>query len=229
MSRAQRISIVTAAICLAAMAGVAWVLWLFWPSLIVLSQGNRIEHVYYIPAESMLPTLEVNDRIMPLGIGKDGPKRGDIIVFEASDSTRVSRVAAVAGDMIEMRAGIVFLNGRAAPQRALGAGPTSAEGEITRLVAERFPGESHEHRILDMGYSPADTVAATPVTAGTVYVLGDNRDRTADSRVPIADGGVGQVPLGKILGLVDMVYWSKDRSRIAVPINNLPVRERTTR
>jgi signal peptidase I len=215
-----RLPWLTIAICAAGMAVAAWLFWLLGPSAVMLVRGDRIGRAFYVPSESMLPTLQLNDRVAPLQIGAAGPQRGDVIVFRAPTSVRVARVAAIGGDTIQMRGGVVVLNGVAVPQTGIGAGP-ALDGMPTRLLAERFPGDARTHRILDLGASPQDDTAPLRVAPGKLFVLGDNRDRAADSRIPLAEEGVGQVDRSAVIGLVDAVYWAKDRARIGRPIDTI--------
>lgn len=212
----------TIAICGIAMAGVAWLGWLLAPSALSMLQGERVGHTYYIPSQSMRPTLQIDDHVMPLVVGDAGLRRGDIVVFRTSDQVRVARVAALGGDTIEMRNGIVTVDGRVAPQKLVGAGPPQDDAP-TRLLLEQFPGDSRSHRILDLGSSPFDTFGPLRVGTGKVFMLGDNRDRAADSRAPLLDGGVGQVRQSDVIGIVDTVYWSNTRARIGLPIDAAPV------
>lgn len=213
-----RLPWLTIAICAAGMALAAWLFWFVGPSAMMLMQGDRIGRTFYIPSESMLPTLQLNDRVAPLKLGAAGPQRGDVIVFQAPTAVRVARVAAIGGDTIQLRGGVVILNGVPVPQTRLGAGP-ALDGMPTRLLAERFPGDTRTHRILDYGQSPFDDTPPQRVAPGKLFVLGDNRDRAADSRVPLADEGVGQVDRSAVIGLVDAVYWTKDHARIGRPID----------
>lgn len=176
---------------------------------------------FYLPAESMTPTLGVNDRVIARMRAPAHLRRGTIIVLRVGNVSYIKRVAALAGDRIAMRGGVVILNGRPVPQRLIGEEPVRPTylGTVARRLAERFPGETHPHQIFDLGASQFDDTAEVTVAPGHVFVLGDNRDQSADSRVPRDEMGVEQVPVGDIQGVPQFIYWSADRSRIGTPLD----------
>ena len=79
-----------------------------------------IAEARYIPSESMLPTLEVNDRLIveKLGYRFSSPKRGDVVVFEPTDELRdrdfkdamIKRVIGLPGERVQLRDGRIFIN-----------------------------------------------------------------------------------------------------------------------
>lgn len=219
MTRRDRLPIVTIAICVAAMALVAAGVYALGPSALVAFGSDRTGRTFYIPTESMLPTLEVNDRILPRTIAPKALRRGMVVVFQAPSEVRVDRIAGIGGDEIALRGGVVIVNGSPSQQRALGAGPTLTDGSSTRVFAEQFPGEAQRHYILDAGPSPSDDAAPIRIPPGFLYVLGDDRDRAADSRYPAEEYGVGLVPVGSVIGQVDTLMWAADRGRIGQPID----------
>jgi signal peptidase I len=164
---------------------------------------------FYIPSEAMSPTLEVNDRFVAQMRNWGPLRRGDLILCAVRDSVYVKRVAALPGDTIALRGGTVILNGRAVPQRFLRAepAPASLEPETARRLAERFPGEAAEHEIYDSGPFPMDEMAERRIPPGFVFVLGDHRDRSADSRIPRAEGGVDLLALTEVRGRPLFYYW----------------------
>ena len=176
---------------------------------------------YYGAAESMAPTIGKGDKLVVDMRWRGPPRRGDVIIFQAPDNVRFSRVVAVAGDRIAMRNGIPIINGVAAVQSPRGTARfTGFDGEQqAALFVERLPGEASEHRILDLGPTEVDTIAPLVVPSGTVFVMGDNRDRSADSRVPMDIGGVGMVATKAIVGRPLYIFWSKDRAQIGMRLD----------
>ena len=169
---------------------------------------------FYIPAESMAPTLVSNEKILADMCGGRHPGRGDIIIVAAGKVGYVKRVAALAGDSISMRGGVPIING--VPSRQVDKG---LDGNGSRpsfqLIVETFPGETGSHEIYDIGPSELDDMDEQIVPPGHIFVLGDNRDMSADSRVPKSLNGLEMVPVENIMGRPLFIYWSTDRSRIA--------------
>jgi signal peptidase I len=170
---------------------------------LVVAFGSGWFRNFHLPAEAMAPTLEKGDRFVALMDGGGSLRRGDIVLLAVGESTYVKRVAALAGDSIGMRDGIVILNGRPVAQRLLATEQRAGfDGglQAARRLSEQLPGEAAPHEILDMGPSPVDEVPEIKVPAGFVFVLGDNRDRSADSRVPRVQDGVELLPVADVKG-----------------------------
>jgi signal peptidase I len=173
------------------------------PALALLGAfGSGYVRNFHIPAESMAPTLEKGDRFVALMDGGGDLKRGDIVLIAVGNATYVKRIAALAGDTIAVEDGIVILNGRPVAQRflAMEQRPEVFGAQPARRLAEQLPGEAAPHEILDMGPSQVDQFPPLRVPPGFVFVLGDNRDRSADSRVPRIESGVELLPVGDVKG-----------------------------
>jgi glutathione peroxidase len=190
----------------------------FWPSIVTLwnAHGGGLRS---IPSESMAPTLLPGDPITLQHIDPASLTRGTIVVFKLADGDRVSRVAGLPGDTIELRGGVVYIDGQVVPQRPIGPGPALADNAPVKMLSERFPGEAGSHRILDRGESMQDDFSALTVPRGMLFVLGDNRDNTADSRIPTNEHGADMVGFGQLVGRVETMYWANVRGRIGKPID----------
>jgi signal peptidase I len=173
---------------------------------------------FYSPSEGMTPTLLKNDRFLAIMRPPNPLRRGDIILFRVDNSTYVKRIAGLPGDRIALRNGIVILNGQPVSQTEIPTnfvtitdGPESTPAgdapSEKRLLREQFPGETGPHEILDEGRSFEDDYPETRVLPGHVFVLGDNRDNSADSRIPRAEEGVEQLPITDITGTPAFYTW----------------------
>jgi signal peptidase I len=185
-----------------ALVAAVWTAGLFLPTL-----GTY--RIFYMPSEGMAPTLAVNDKIVASMHGPGTLKRGEIILFWVGKRTYIQRVAALPGDRIAVRDGVVILNGAPVPQTFVrseaveqGLFPGSA-----RRSLEQFPEEASPHEIYDDGRSMVDDIAERVIPAGHVFVLGDNRDRSADSRVSRAGFGVELLPVRDIQGKALFHSW----------------------
>jgi signal peptidase I len=170
---------------------------------------------FRIPSASMSPTVRPGDRVMAglLTYHQQSPKRCDIVIFtdpSPSDSevivSFIKRVVATAGDEIQYRNGKLYLNGTMVPRELVS---TDSAGTVYR---ETMP-DGCSYEVLEQSdQGPLDSTPLYRVPAGTVFVLGDNRDESADSRVP----AIGFVPLAQISGRALYIYWARDLSRIGM-------------
>jgi signal peptidase I len=136
---------------------------------------------FRIPSESMVPTLEVGDRVF---VNKfiyrfTEPERGDIVVFESvngGEEDLIKRVVGVPGDEVEVRSGTLLVNGE--PQN---------EPYLNREIPD------------DSFFGPSR------LSEGEVFVMGDNRANSADSRV------FGPLPVENIEGEAFMRFWPPTR------------------
>jgi signal peptidase I len=135
----------------------------------------------------------------------------------------VKRLIGLPGDRIEMRQGRLWINGVKLDLRADGFGKVEGEDgmEMTaRRFVETMPnGVEHPVQKLEARGRLDDTDVFV-VPEGKLFVMGDNRDDSLDSRVPIAEGGVGFVPLENLIGRAEIVLGSWD-----FPVMRRPVSE----
>jgi signal peptidase I len=162
------------------------------------------------------------------------PSRGDVVVFRhpGEDADLIKRVIGLPGDTVEVRGGALILNGRRLPRQQLRpyAMPISANSPCkvvppaTPFVArvgdrpycayrayhETLPG-GPSYTVLDqVPDGPADNFDAVKVPPGHVFLMGDNRDDSADSRFAIYDHGIGMVPVENLIGRAMVTFWSTD-------------------
>lgn len=217
-------------------------------ALVTLAK-TAVAEPFYVPSGSMEPTLLVGDALLatkyPYGYNAASlppvvpfsptqrllgalPERGDVIVFRWPGNPSqvwVKRVIGLPGDRVQMRGGQVWLNGAPAPLRADGSGvaedETGTKLPAARLI-ETLP-DGREHEIFKITARNAlDDTREIVVPPDRVFVLGDNRDNSADSRVPVADGGVGLLPVENLVGRVDALVGSWDLGLRQKPIWTWP-------
>jgi signal peptidase I len=213
--------------------------------LVVLLAKGAIAEPFYVPSASMEPTLMIGDALlaskypygystasMPIHISfpetsrifGELPKRGDVVVFRwPGDRSQVwvKRVIGLPGDRIEMRGGQVWINGQPAPLKADGIGEAEDDNgsdEPAHRYVETLPGGvSHTiFKIYDNGR--LDNTAEVTVPPGHLFVMGDNRDNSADSRVPVRQGGVGLLSTDNLVGRVDAIVGSWDMGIRGQPV-----------
>lgn len=231
--------------------GLAWVL------IAVLAFHSFVAKPFYIPSESMMPTLLKGDRLVvskyPFGWSwvspsfhvfprSDGrvlgkmPSRGDIVIVTppGQSDDYIKRVIGLPGDTVAVRDGRLILNGRPVeaerrPAALIPVDPNvpcsgfefpgalvrSADGrEYCRMpiVRETLP-NGVTYDTIDLGLSQGDNYPTVRVPAGRVFLMGDNRDRSADSRFdlgPPENGLGGPVPWENIGGRAEFITFSLD-------------------
>jgi signal peptidase I len=186
---------------------------------ILLALGIRtfVVQAFKIPSGSMLPTLEIGDHILvnkfvygprlevpltPWSFGQlpglREPRPGDVIVFvypRERDKDFIKRVIAVGGQTIEVRRKQVYIDGK----------PWD-DSHVRFVRGNPVPNAPAERGVRPCGRvsqgDPGADCAPFTVPAGHVFVMGDNRDESFDSRF------WGPVPIEDIKGLALVIYWS---------------------
>jgi signal peptidase I len=175
---------------------------------------------FNMPSGSMVPTLLVGDYFFAskyayARIWGTVPARGDVVAFlspKDNSTVYVKRVVGLPGDRIQMKQGVPHINGVPVPRERLPdfAGEDacgSAGATRTKRWRETLPnGASYETLdCVDNGFYDNTNVYTVP--EGRIFVLGDNRDNSVDSRVL---SSMGYVPLENIIGRAGMIFFSRD-------------------
>ena len=168
--------------------------------LLALVIRTFVVQAFKIPSGSMIPTLLIGDHILvnkfiygikiPFTEKKilmfNKPERGDVIVFKYPENPKkdfIKRVVAVEGETIDEKDKVVYVNGKVMNE----------------------PYAHHYDRYLRPGgHDPRDTFGPVTVPEDKVFVMGDNRDQSYDSRY------WGFVDLNDIRGEAFIIYWSWD-------------------
>lgn len=170
---------------------IEWIAVIVGALVVALVVKTFLVQAFYIPSASMEPTLTKGDRVLVNKLSYDlhDINRGDVIVFELPadqigvDGIKdlIKRVVGLPGDVIETRDGVVFINDEPIDE------PYLAEGTVT--------GDPQN------GQNPS--IERQTVPEGHVYVLGDNRSNSADSRYPYR----GPIPINTVIGRAFVLVW----------------------
>lgn len=162
------------------------------------------------------------------------PARGDVAVFKAPPGNQVDyikRVIGLPGDTIQMRDGTLILNGVPIPKQRIAdylmpvtpnspcfaarfseAGPDGTTSCRYPRYRETLP-EGKSYDVLDIGSTQADDTQVYVVPQGRLFLMGDDRDRSADSRFDAVEGGgIGMVPVENLVGRAWVTVFSTDGS-----------------
>ncbi len=174
--------------------------------IIALFIRTFVVQAFKIPSGSMKPTLQIGDHILvnkfiygvkipylsSVILPVKDPQRGDIVVFKFPVDPRkdfIKRVIAVPGDVVEIRDKAIFINGR--------------------QVNHDF-GVFSDPRTIAGNLKPRDNLGPITVPKDALFVMGDNRDESFDSRF------WGFVPIRDVSGKAFIIYWSWDSDDFSV-------------
>ncbi len=172
--------------------------------------------------------------LIPGRIFASQPERGEVVIFKAppmNDTDYIKRVIGLPGDQVQMIAGQLHINGKPVPKQRLAdfevaVSPNTrcylpqfeAKRQDGTLVCrypryrETLPG-GRSYEVLDLGITPQDDTPPIMVPEGSLFLMGDNRDNSLDSRFPAVPGqGIGIVPQANLVGRATLMMFSTDGS-----------------
>ncbi|MET7755387.1 signal peptidase I [Streptomyces sp. NPDC005389] len=149
--------------------------------------GVLLYQPYSVPTDSMTPTLDVGSKILAQRVDGEEVRRGDVVVFTDplwGNTPMVKRVSAVGGDTVACcdGDGRLTVNGKPVDEPYLRTGPGG------RTVA-------------------SGTAFSVTVPADSLFLLGDDRHTSLDSRTHMEEAGQGSVPRSSVVARVDAVVW----------------------
>ncbi len=195
--------------------------------LVIFAVRWSVAAPYHVPTSSMEPSIKVGDRVLANHLAFhlripftskivwrwDTPARGDIVVFDSiadDEKTLVKRVIAVGGDQIEVRDGLLMINGEVQPIE-----PVQNQNEVLadaednvrkELYTENLSGHSHYVMHTPGAFLSYDCMNAVsqPLTIpdNHIFVMGDNRENSKDSRC------FGVVSVDRVYGRASRILWS---------------------
>ncbi len=217
--------------------------------LVVIAAKTAIAEPYYVPSGSMEPTLQIGDELLatkyPYGYSSASlpvfvnlppterilgslPQRGDVVVFRwPGDPSQiwVKRVVGLPGDRVALHNGRLWIDGAPVGLQSDGTGQAESEDgslEPVGRYVETLPGGKKHTIFKHATIGMFDNMTEITVPPDHVFVMGDNRDNSADSRVPVDEGGVGLLPISNLVGRVDALVGSWDLATKNKPIWTWP-------
>lgn len=212
--------------------------------LFVFCATTAIAQPFYVPSGSMEPTLRIGDAMIAskyaygystaslpvvLATQQSGrvlgrlPARGDVVIFRLPSNPKtvlVKRLIGLPGDRIQMVHGRLVINGQVLPLAPAATGHVE-DGDGAKIAIAQFtetlPGGVRHPVYKRQWDGVLDDTAEITVPKGDLFVMGDNRDNSSDSRVPQDLGGVGLLPAANLIGRAEFVLGSYDFRNIHSP------------
>lgn len=203
----------------------AFVIWCMLPNI------GPVFRLFSIPATSMAPTVNIGNTVVVsrASYGYSGysfdwvelpiagripamtPARGDIVVFRLPRDHAtfyVNRVVGLPGDKVQMIEGQLSINGKLVPREAAEPVPDPFGGKasVASYVVHLPGGVSYRIIETEGDTGPYDNSSEFIVPDGHLFMMGDNRDNSNDSRAPEKLNGVGFVPVELVLGRVVAIF-----------------------
>ncbi len=210
----------------------------FWAIVIALMVRTFAFEPFNIPSGSMIPTLLVGDYlfvskfsygyskhsmpfslpVIPGRVLESEPERGDVVVFKLpSDTTQdyIKRVIGLPGDTVQVTEGRLYINNKLIERERIedyiltdGSGRSAAVPQYIETLPN-----GRVHRILELfgDQGPSDNTEAFTVPEGHYFMMGDNRDNSADSRA--FPSRFRFVPIENLVGRAEFLFYSKDSSQ----------------
>lgn len=176
-------------------------------------------------------SLPLDVPLIPGRIFGSTPERGDVVIFEhpVDGSDYIKRVIGLPGDTIQLVNGVPHINGVAVRHEDVAdlLVPVRPNDNCARArFVEQLPDQTYACRypqaretlpngvsfnVLDFGLEPQDNTQAIVVPEGRLFLMGDNRDNSMDSRFPpVAGQGIGLVPEENVVARASFMYFSTD-------------------
>jgi signal peptidase I len=154
--------------------------------------------------------LGFNGRILSLG---NLPQRGDIVTFKLPSNTSidyVKRIIGLPGDTVQMIDGRLYINDQIVDRKVVGSNQVEADDEVISVIdyLETLPGGVTHHIYEESDNQSLDNTQAYKVPEEHYFMMGDNRDNSADSRVMAR---VGFVPIENITGQAYRIYFRDNK------------------
>ncbi|WP_018142486.1 signal peptidase I [Alloscardovia criceti] len=187
-----------------------WALFFVLPLIIVLLLRFFVFGLFLIPSGSMENTLLIGDRIITynLNINENSLKRGDVIVF--SDDSHWLTQSAIEKAASSTHSFGVDTDKQYLVKRLIGlpGDVVASEGNGAPITVNGIAID--ESSYLKSGVEPSQTAFSVTVPDNSLFVLGDNRSNSADSRVHYNDGNSGCIKISSVTGVGLAVFWPVD-------------------